>query len=249
MTIVTIKGRLLLLPTPIGDGAVTDVLPAGVVATAHATRYFLAERAKTARAFLKAIGHPEPLQSLQVDDIGHEPDAARFEAWLRPTREGHDVALVSEAGAPAVADPGASLVAYAHAHGIPVHPLVGPSALLLALMASGLNGQRFRFVGYLPQESGALAKAIAALESASRTGETQFFIETPYRNDKMFDALLRTCAPDTRMTIAAALTAADEFVLTCPVAAWRERDRPPLRDRPAIFALLAQGAPGGTPRR
>ncbi len=242
-------GRLLLLPTPLAEGAVNDVLPAGVVAAAHATRYFLAERAKTARAFLKAIEHPVPLQSLQIDEIGHAPDPARFQNWLRPALEGHDIALVSEAGAPAVADPGAAIVAYAHAQGIPVHPLVGPSALLLALMASGLDGQRFRFVGYLPQDANDLARALVALEAASRAGETQLFIETPYRNEKMFDALLRTCAGDTRITIAAALTSADEFVHTCSTAAWKQRARPPLRDRPAIFALLATGTPVGKPRR
>jgi 16S rRNA (cytidine1402-2'-O)-methyltransferase len=235
------QGRLLLLPSPIGEGPLDEVLPARVVIAAHATHHFLAERAKTARAFLKAIGHPVTMQALDISEIGHAPDPARIPDWLRPVQDGHDVALVSEAGCPSVADPGASIVQYAHEHGITVHPLVGPSALLLAVMASGLNGQSFRFVGYLPQDAAQLATAIVALEAASRAGETQLFIETPYRNERLFDALLRECAGDTRLTIAAALTRSDEFVATRAIQVWRGlsvSERPPLRDRPTVFALL-----------
>jgi 16S rRNA (cytidine1402-2'-O)-methyltransferase len=235
-------GRLLLLPSPVGEGNVADVLPAGVLETARRTRHFLAERAKTARAFLKAIAHPVAMQELDIIEIGHAPDASRFTEWLQPAREGHDIALVSEAGCPAVADPGAAIVRHAHAHGVAVHPLVGPSALLLALMASGLNGQQFRFAGYLPQDATQLGTAIVAVESASRAGETQLFIETPYRNQRLFDALLRHCAEDTLLTIAAALTQQDEFIATRAIGRWRqvvEGTRPTLRDRPAVFALLA----------
>jgi 16S rRNA (cytidine1402-2'-O)-methyltransferase len=235
------QGRLLLLPSPIGAGPIDEVLPKGVVTAAHATHHFLAERAKTARAFLKAIGHPVAMQALDITEIGHAPDAARIPDWLRPVRDGHDVALVSEAGCPGVADPGASIVRFAHEHGIAVHPLVGPSALLLALMASGLNGQAFRFVGYLPQDAAQLATAIVALESTSCSGETQLFIETPYRNERLFDTLLRECAGDTRLTIAAALTQTDEFVVTRAIEVWRGlsgADRPALRDRPTVFALM-----------
>jgi 16S rRNA (cytidine1402-2'-O)-methyltransferase len=245
-------GRLLLLPSRLSDGELDDVLPASVVDTARATRYFLAERAKTTRAFLKAIGHPGPLQALDIAEIGHEPDPARIAAWLQPLAQGHDIALLSEAGCPGVADPGANIVQYAHDHGFAVRPLVGPSALLLALMASGLSGQRFRFVGYLPQDAAELGRAIVALEAASRAGETQLFIETPYRNERLLDALLRHCAGDTRITIAASLTGRDEYVATHSVEAWRRigaTGRPALRDRPTVFALMGgQRAPVKPPR-
>src|SRR5262249_18610627 len=149
------------------------------------TRHFLAENAKSARAFLKSIGHPVAIQELDIVEIGHLPGTARIDDWLRPLGEGRGLALPSEAGCPAVADPGATIVARAHELGLTVHPLVGPSSLLLALMASGLEGQRFRFVGYLPQDESERASAIAALEASSRAGETQLFIETPYRNERL----------------------------------------------------------------
>ncbi len=234
-------GRLLLLPAPVSEGTLDDVLPRGVLEAARATRYFLAERAKTARAFLKALDHPVPMQSLQITEIGHAPDPARIAEWLQPIAQGFDIALVSEAGCPAVADPGSNIVRHAHDHRIPVHPMVGPSAILLALMASGLDGQHFRFVGYLPQDASDLARAISALETASRNGETQLFIETPYRNERLFETLLRSCAPGTRLTIATSLTATDESIATRTIEDWRSldsADRPALRDRPTVFALL-----------
>jgi 16S rRNA (cytidine1402-2'-O)-methyltransferase len=243
-------GRLLLLPSLLGESAVDAVLPAGVIEIARTTRHFLAENAKSARAFLKAIGHPLAMQEIDIVEIGHVPEAARIEGWLRPLLDGHDVALVSEAGCPAIADPGATLVARAHDLGFEVKPLVGPSSILLALMASGLEGQRFRFVGYLPQDEAGRATAIGQLEAQSRAGETQIFIETPYRNERLFDALLRRCSGDTRLTVAAALTAPDEFVATRAVSAWRElpdTQRPSLVRRPAVFALLA--TPGRAVRR
>jgi 16S rRNA (cytidine1402-2'-O)-methyltransferase len=237
-------GRLLLLPSLLGASEVDEVLPARVQETARATRHFLAERAKSTRAFLKAIGHPVAMQELHIVEIGHTPDVARIDEWLQPLREGHDVALVSEAGCPAVADPGATIVARAHELGIEVRPLVGPSSLLLALMGSGLEGQRFRFVGYLPQDQEQCASTIAQLEAASRAGETQLFIETPYRNERLFDALLWRCSDDTLLTVAVALTSAGQSIATRTIAAWRElagKQRPALRNLPAVFALLAAG--------
>src|SRR5262245_5604344 len=175
-------GRLYLLPTLLGAGSVDD-LPPRTAAVARNVRHFLAEDAKSARAFLKAIGHVGPIADLSIVEIGHEPPADQFDGWLAPLAAGHDIALVSEAGCPAVADPGAGLVARAHALGHRVVPLVGPSALLLALMAAGLNGQAFRFVGYLPRDETALRTALQALERRSAVeSETQLFIETPYRN-------------------------------------------------------------------
>lgn len=236
------SGRLILLPSLLGESQVDDALPAGVLEAARRTRHFLAERAKTIRSFLKAIGHPGPLQELDIIEIGHEPDRARIDEWLRPLHNGRDIALVSEAGCPAIADPGATIVARAHELGIAVRPLVGPSSILLALMGSGLEGQRFRFVGYLPQDPSQCAAAIEALETASRAGETQLFIETPYRNQRVFDTLLRHCAVDTRLTLAVDLTTGDEVVATRTIGMWRARsdaEQPALRNRPTVFALLA----------
>jgi 16S rRNA (cytidine1402-2'-O)-methyltransferase len=235
-------GRLLLLPSLVADSPADEVLPLRVLETARATRHFLAENAKSARAFLKAIEHPVAMQELGIVEIGHAPEAAHIDDWLRPLRDGHDVALVSEAGCPAVADPGASIVARAHDLGFPIHPLVGPSSLLLALMASGLEGQRFRFVGYLPQDASQLASAINALEEVSSAGETQLFIETPYRNERLFSALLKHCSQATRLTVAVGLTGTDESIATRTIETWRKlagSELPVLRNRPAVFALLA----------
>lgn len=232
-------GTLYLLPCPIADGPVTDVLPDGVLQVARGLSYFLAENAKSARAFLKAIGHPQPLRELDIIEIGHEPAADSFGGWLDPIVDGRDGALVSEAGCPAVADPGADIVAAAHHRRIRVRPLVGPSALLLGLMASGLNGQRFRFCGYLPIATEERARRLLALERDSRAGETQVFIETPYRGGALFDAILATCAPGTRVTVAVELTGGSEYVRTQTVTEWRRDAHPPLERRPAVFLLLA----------
>ncbi len=239
-------GSLLLVPTLLGASVPEAVLPERTLALARATIVFLAESAKSARAFLKAIGHPRPISQLTVIEIGHRPDARLIDAWLAPVAAGHDVALLSEAGCPAVADPGAEIIARAHQRGIRVRPLVGPSSLLLALMAAGMNGQRFRFVGYLPQDRQALANTIGELERASRGNETQLFIETPYRNEKLLQALLEHARPDTQLAVAADLTTNAERVVSLMIMEWQQlppRDRPLLARRPAVFALLA--ASGG----
>lgn len=235
-------GTLVLLPNRIADGPPESSLPAGTLELARRLRHFRAENAKSARAFLKAIGHPVPLAELDIKEIGHAPAADRLAAWLAPLAAGADVAVVSESGCPGVADPGASLVAAAHALGARVRPLVGPSSLLLALMASGLEGQRFRFVGYVPVEADRQASALRALERDSAHGETQIFIETPYRNRRLFDALLTHCAPRTRLAVAVDLTGPDEFVAMHRIADWRARaasDAPPFERKPAVFCLLA----------
>lgn len=244
-------GALLLVPTLLGETPPERVLPAETLATARATRRFLAENARSARAFLKAIAHPQPIATLAIVEIGHAPDPARFDEWLQPALAGEDIALLSEAGCPAVADPGAGLVARAHEIGLRVRPLVGPSSLLLALMASGMNVQRFRFVGYLPQDRDALAAAIVALERASGGEETQLFIETPYRSERLLAALLAHARPDTRIAVAVDLTTEGERVVSLPVSAWKglpPESRPSLDRRPAVFALLAGAAPGRHPR-
>ena len=237
-------GRLYLLPTLLGAYG-TDDLPPRTVTVARQVRHFLAEDAKSARAFLKAIGHPDPIAGLSIVEIGHEPPAERLDDWLAPLAAGHDVAVVAEAGCPAVADPGAGLVARAHALGHRVVPLVGPSALLLALMAAGLNGQAFRFVGYLPRDEATLRAVLQTLERRSAAeSETQLFIETPYRNARLFDMVLAACAPGVRLAVATDLTLPDEAIAMRTVAEWRAlapAQRPRLERRPTVFALLAPG--------
>jgi 16S rRNA (cytidine1402-2'-O)-methyltransferase len=246
-------GALLLLPTLLGEAPVERVLPAGTLDLARRTEFFLAENAKSARAFLKAIGHPRPIASLGVAEIGHRPDPLRFDSWLRPALDGCDVALLSEAGCPAVADPGSGLVAHAHRLGLRVRPLVGPSSILLALMAAGMDGQRFRFVGYLPQDRQALVAAVGELEQASRGEETQVFIETPYRNERLLQVVLDHARSDTRLAVAVDLTTDAERVVSLPIAEWRAIGadaRPALARRPAVFALMAAAAqPAGASRR
>lgn len=233
------SGILYLLPCPISDAAAETVLPDGVLGIARGLRYFLAENAKSTRAYLKSIQHPTPLRELEILEIGHEPAGDMIDGWLAPLLAGRDGALVSEAGCPAIADPGASIVAAAHAQGIAVRPLVGPSSLLLALMASGLNGQRFRFLGYLPVAAPERTRRLQAIERDSRAGETQAFIETPYRSGAMFDAILAACAPGTRVTVAIDLTGNAEYVQTRSVADWGVAARPPVERRPCVFLLLA----------
>jgi 16S rRNA (cytidine1402-2'-O)-methyltransferase len=236
------SGVLFLLPTPIADGPLDGVLPEAVIATARRIDHYLAENAKSARAFLKLAGHPRPLRELSIIEIGHQPRGDEIETWLAPLAAGHDIALVSEAGCPAVADPGATLVAVAHLRGWRVRPLVGPSAILLALMASGLDGQHFRFHGYLPIGKDERSARLQLLERESRSGETQVFIETPYRGDALFEAILTGCAATTRIAVAIDLTGGGEYVGMRTVEAWRKMPdsaRPSLQKRPAVFCLLA----------
>jgi|APFre7841882724_1041349.scaffolds.fasta_scaffold01123_5 16S rRNA (cytidine1402-2'-O)-methyltransferase len=228
---------LYLIPTPLGAHAALAALPADVVERVRVIDCFLVEAPKTARAFLKAAGHPRPIASLEIHAIP-EDDAA-IDARLAPLAAGRDIGVLSEAGAPAIADPGAKVVRRAHAAGHRVVPLVGPSAITLALMASGLDGQRFAFHGYLPVEEAALATRLKALEAASRHDRaTQIFIETPYRNDRMLRAIAQHCAPSTLVCVAADLTQPGESVHTRTVAAWREHP-PAIGRRPAVFLLLA----------
>jgi 16S rRNA (cytidine1402-2'-O)-methyltransferase len=235
------SGRLYLLPVPLADDA-GDTLPAATVAVARRLDYFLVENARSARAALQALGHPRPMATLDLVQIGHQPQAADAEKWLAPIRAGRDGAVMSEAGCPGVADPGEVLVAAAHRCGVPVVPLVGPSAILLALMAAGGNGQCFRFAGYLPQDRAALAGALADLERRTRLGETQVVIETPYRNVRLLEAICASCADDTALTVAVDLTGSHQQIQAGTVAQWRTGRivAPPLQRRPAVFVFTAR---------
>jgi 16S rRNA (cytidine1402-2'-O)-methyltransferase len=227
-------GDLFAIPTPLG-GAAAEILPAPALAIVRTLRDFVVEDAKSARAFLKDVGMPVPLQDLVIREITED-----MAPHLATLAAGRPLGLLSEAGCPAIADPGARLVDAAHASGIRVVPLVGPSSIVLALMASGLEGQRFAFCGYLPREAEPRAKRIRELEQRSRREqETQIFIETPYRNDAMLAALLETCAPRTRLCIASDLTLPTESIRTQAVGAWKKAP-PPVGKRPTVFLLLSE---------
>ena len=232
-------GTLYLVPTPLAEGAADASIPPPVRDRMREIGYFLVEEPKSARAFLKAIEHPRPLASLGIERLPERANDAILDGLLGPLLAGSDAALLSEAGAPAVADPGAAIVRRAHHLGIRVAPLVGPSAILLALMASGLEGQRFAFHGYLPVEEAALAKRLKALEADSRREHrTEIFIETPYRSDRLLRLIVATCAPATVLSVAADLTAPNETIATQPIAAWRSKPRA-IGKRPAVFLLQA----------
>ena len=232
-------GTLYLVPTPLAEGAADASVPAPVRNRIREIDHFLVEEPKSARAFLKALEHPRPLASLGIERLPEKASDARLDGLLAPLLAGGDAALLSEAGAPAVADPGATLIRRAHRLGIRVVPLVGPSAILMALMASGLEGQRFAFHGYLPVEEAALANRLRALEADSRRERrTEIFIETPYRNDRLLRLIAATCAPATLLSVAVDLTAPTETIDTQSIAVWRSKPRA-IGKRPAVFLLQA----------
>lgn len=235
------SGTLYLLPTVISEETLASVIPAEVRAKACQIDHFLVEAAKTARHYLKDLGHPKPIASLSIVEIGHEPDPAKIDEWLAPLREGHDMAIVSESGCPGVADPGAQIVARVQADGGRVVPLVGPSSLLLTLMGSGLDGQHFRFTGYLPIADADRREALLSLERESARGETILFIETPYRNRTMLESLLEVLRPDTRLCVAQDVTGKNELIRTKTIAAWKaaSEDERELLKIPTVFAFLA----------
>jgi 16S rRNA (cytidine1402-2'-O)-methyltransferase len=247
-------GILYLIPNALGasDAQPGDPLAAIIPTTVRETTarlgYFIAENAKTARGYLKlvAVTHPLawPLQEIRISELNVNTEASALPALLGPLRDGEDAGLISEAGVPAVADPGADLVRLAHQHGIAVKPLVGPSSLLLAVMASGLNGQSFAFNGYLPTDAAQRAKRIKLLEERSRAEkQTQLFIETPYRNAAMLEALVGVCNPGTLLCVATDLTLVSETIRTQTAAKWKgdlNAGKPPdFHKKPTVFLLLA----------
>ena len=231
---------LYLLPNRIADGDVEETIPTSTLNVLRNTQYFLAENAKSARAYLKAAGHPCPIAQLHIEEIGHSPEADKIDSWLKPLiEEDHDIAIVSESGCPGIADPGANIVARAQELGLHVRPLVGPSSILLALMASGLDGQHFRFLGYLPIKEPSRTEAVLAAERQSAKGETQLFIETPYRNAAFLNYIAQTVKPTTRITVALDVTGGQEIIRTKTAQEW-SNDPIELPKVPAIFAILAQ---------
>lgn len=229
---------LYLIPVTLGPTAIDKVLPAYNREVILGIRHFIVEEIRTARRFLKAVERSIDIDSLTFYEMGKHADANRFSQFLAPLRKGESVGVISEAGCPAVADPGADIVAIAQREGLQVVPLVGPSSILLAVMASGFNGQSFAFHGYLPIDSAQRSKRLKQLEARARAEkQTQLFIETPYRNAKLFADILSACSPQTKLCVAAGLTTDDEYIRTRTLKEWKQKGLPDLGKIPAIFLI------------
>ncbi len=235
-----VLGTLYLIPITLGEDNVHQVLPEHVIKVAQDITNFVVESEKTARHFLSQIKTVKPVRELDLRLLNEHTDHKDLPALLAPLLAGHNVGLMSDAGCPAVADPGAKLVQLAHKKGIKVVPLVGPSSILLSLMASGLNGQQFAFLGYLPVEKLQRNQKLKEIEKRSLShNETQLFIETPYRNQAMLEAILQTCQANTQLCVACDVSLSSESIVTKSIAAWRTSAPINLHKRPCLFLLLA----------
>ena len=237
-------GTLWLIPSTLGGDSVNNVLPQEVLTRLRLLRFFLVEDPKSARAFLKLAGHPGPLSSLRIERLTNDTAPEELAEMLDTVRGGLDAGILSEAGCPALADPGASLIRLAHTKNIRVVPLAGPSSICLALMASGLDTQRFAFHGYLPIREPERSRSIRKFEERSKIErETQIFIETPYRNHALLAALLKTCRDDTFLCLACDLTLPHEKISTMQIRSWRAQ-QVEIDNKPCVFLLLAQAELG-----
>ncbi len=229
---------LYLIPVTLGETPIEQVLPSynrDIILSIH---HFIVEEERTARRFLKAVSKDINIDDITFYPMGKHADEHQFRTYLKPIAEGHSIGIISEAGCPAIADPGAGVVAIAQRLGICVVPLVGPSSILLALMASGFNGQNFAFNGYLPIQASERGTLIKKLEARAYTEyQTQMFIETPFRNDRIFNDLLTACRPQTLLCIAAGLTTKNEYIRTLAIGEWKKTKLPDLRKIPAIFLI------------
>ena len=233
------KGKLYLIPSPLGDNDPTEVIPQPVLDSLKGFRTFVVEEVRTARRYLSKAGLKGIIGELEFHELNEHTEQSTVEGYLKLFDNGNDVALISEAGLPAVADPGAQLVALAHRHGIEVVPAVGPSSLMMSLMASGLNGQSFAFCGYIPAKTEERKSKLKLLEKISgQLKQTQIIIETPYRNDSLFKDILSTCSPSTRLCVAANITMPDAFIKTKTVSQWKKENLI-IGKRPCVFLILA----------
>ncbi|MDX1364485.1 SAM-dependent methyltransferase [Arenibacter latericius] len=233
------RGKLFLIPTTLGDNAPLEVLPISVKGTIERIDHYVVENEKSARHFIKKISSKKSQPSLHINLLNKYTEPHLLPTFLAPCLEGYDVGILSEAGCPGIADPGAELVKIAHQKGIQVVPLVGPSSILLALMASGLDGQRFAFNGYLPIDAGERKASLKKFEKISRDNQqSQIFIETPYRNDKLLAEFLKTLSPHTQICIACDITLPTEFIATKTVSEWKNTSIT-LHKRPTIFIFQA----------
>lgn len=229
--------KLYLIPTTLGDTRIERALPPDLTALISSIPVFIVENIRTARRFLKKVNPEIVIDNLIFFELNEHTDKNEIGRFLEPNKNGLDIGIISEAGCPAVADPGADVVKIAHTRNVQVVPLVGPSSILLALMASGMSGQNFAFNGYLPIKNPEKAQQIKFLEKRMQTeGQTQIFIEAPYRNQQLLDDLLKNCDPQTVLCIAADLTLETEFIVSKPVSYWRSHI-PDIQKRPAIFMI------------
>lgn len=227
-----------MIPCPIGEGEPYDVLPAVNQTVIQGLDYFIVENTRSARRFLSKAEIGKPIDELTFVECNEHTRPEEIGAMIEPLLRGQDAGFISEAGLPGVADPGADVAALCHVRGIKVIPLVGPSSIMMALMASGQNGQSFAFNGYLPVKPPERGKAIRHYERRAQTeGQAQIFIEAPYRNAKLFAELLNVCMPETKLTVAADITSPTEFILTATVKQWKKLPTPDINKRPAIFIL------------
>jgi len=231
------KGKLYLLPTPLGENS-NHTIPPYVIDTIHNLTVFIAEKAKTARRFIKTTGHPTAISELAFFELNKRIDPSEWQQYLKPAKEGKNIGLLSEAGCPGVADPGAEIVKLAHQQGIEVIPLVGPSSILLALMGSGMNGQNFAFHGYLSPKKEHLPKDLKRLESnAKKLKQTQIFIETPYRNGQVIEQALKHFSNATHFCIAMDLTLPSQYICTRTIGNWKKQTLPEVHKKPAVFLV------------
>jgi 16S rRNA (cytidine1402-2'-O)-methyltransferase len=232
------KATIYLIPTTLGDtGRLDKVFPAYNLEKIYQLTIFVVEKVRTARRFLKAVGHPVPIDEMQFFELNKHTKPGDIAQYLKAAEQGRSMGIISEAGAPAVADPGAAIVRMAHEKGLAVVPLVGPNSILLALMASGFNGQQFAFHGYLPVDNGERIKKIKQLEQeAYRREVTQIFMETPFRNNKMMESLLKVLQPNTLLCVAANLTLPDEYIATRKISQWK-KEKADFNKKPAIFLI------------
>ena len=232
------KGRLFLIPSPLGDNDPAEVIPAGVLSMLPSISTYVVEAVRTARRYLSAAGLKGHVQDLEFHELNEHTTPEEVEALMKLFDDGRDVGLITEAGLPAVADPGAQLVRLCHRYGVEVVPMSGPSSLMLALMASGLNGQSFAFLGYLPAKTEERRQALRSIEKHSSTArQTKIFIETPYRNDSLLADILSVCKADTEVCIAANITMPDAFIRTKTAGEWK-KSVPTIGKRPCVFLIL-----------
>lgn len=232
------SAALYLIPVTLGETSIEQVLPSYNHEVIMGIRHFIVENIRSARRFLRQTDRTFPIDDTTFFEMGKHSDERAFSQYLQPLREGKPVGVISEAGCPAVADPGADIVGIAQREGLRVIPLVGPNSMIMAVMSSGLGGQRFAFNGYLPVDTTDRAKKLKMLETRAWTeGQTQLFIETPYRNEKMFQALLAALRPQTRLCIAAGITTQDEYIRTLRISEWKNTKLPDLSKIPAIFLI------------
>jgi 16S rRNA (cytidine1402-2'-O)-methyltransferase len=233
-------GTLYMVPVTLGDDNLSYVIPADVMQLVQNLEYFVVENEKSARRFLGSVKTHKPVRELNFQLLNEHSVEKDLPALIAPLLAGHNVGMLSEAGCPGIADPGALLAALAHKKNIRVTPLVGPSSILLGLMASGFNGQQFTFLGYLPSDKAARVNKLKEIEKQSQClNETQIFIETPYRNQHMLEDILASCAANTMLCIAKNVSLETEFVVSKTIAEWKKTELPDLHKQPTVFLLLA----------